>query len=47
VGAYDKPSENWPWWPEGVPWEDWKRAGYHPNPLGFRDPAQLQIDYAA
>jgi len=41
IGAYDKPSTNWPWWPEGVPWEEWVRADYHPNALGCRDGKQL------
>lgn len=41
IGAYDKPSTNWPWWPEGVPWEAWEAADYHPNALGVRDGKQL------
>jgi hypothetical protein len=31
IGAYDKPSKQWP---DGVPWEAWKAAGYRPERLG-------------
>ena len=40
VGAYDKPSKDWP---DGVPWDAWVRAKYQPANLGIRDDHQGEI----